>query len=201
MKLFIIIFFFLKLTINCEQICPKCNQVFEEGKFHVTDDIIKRRWQTPKRGDENYQPSYQDLHSLVIIDLITNMTSTIDKVCCYIFKKVGYADIKYTDLSREEADVCIVATHRNRDQVKLKYFFNDEEQLENCRRFNNQFQKGSVRLRVEASDQTKLILDPVDFLWNLDPFLERSGDYRSGQKVNIRVDFWIKSQRGIISDF
>ena len=88
-------------------------------------------------------------------------------------------------MSLEEADVCIVATHRNRDQVELKYFFNDEGQSENCRRFNNQFQKGNVRLRVEASDQTMLTLDPVDFLWNLGPFQERSGDYRSGQKVNI----------------
>ena len=88
-------------------------------------------------------------------------------------------------MSLEEADVCMIAYHRNQDQVELKYFFNDEGQLENCRRFNNQFQKESVRLRVEASDQTKLILDPVDFLWNLGPFQERSGDYRSGQKVNI----------------
>lgn len=87
MKLFIIIYFFLKLTINCEQICPKCNQVFDEGKFHVTDDIIKRRWQTPKRGDENYQPSYQDLHSLVIIDLITNMTSNIDRFVVLYLKR------------------------------------------------------------------------------------------------------------------
>ena len=57
----------IPIRIDCEQqqICPKCSQVLDESKFHSTDDIVRRRWQTPKPGEEGYQTSYQDFHSLV----------------------------------------------------------------------------------------------------------------------------------------
>lgn len=65
-----------------------------------------------KKGHKNYQDSFQDYHSLV-----------------------GYGDIIYLSTARTEAKVCIVATHRNADQVVMTYYFNDEPQSENCKKF------------------------------------------------------------------
>jgi len=119
--------------------------------------LDKRRWQSPKPGAKNYQPSYQDYHSLV-----------------------GYADIRYTSTQRTEADVCIIATHKSKEVV-LQYYFNEEAQTSNCKKFTSAH-KSPVQLRVTGSDGTKLTIHEVTLYWNRANLASRPGDYRNGQK-------------------
>lgn len=123
---------------------------------------IESSWKTPRPGEEYYQASYQDYHSLV-----------------------GYADIKYTDPSRKEADICLIVKHRDPSKVVFKYFFDNVEQSNNCKRFKANEQKNSVKLRVEASDNTKLTIDSINLIWNVVELMNRPGDYRNGQKGGI----------------
>ena len=93
---------------------------------------------------------------------------------------VGYADIRYTSTSRTEADVCITATHRSKE-VTLQYYFNDEAQSSNCKKFSSSH-KSTVQLRVTGSDGTKLTIHEVTLYWNRATLANRPGDYRNGQK-------------------
>lgn len=151
--------------MNCSSDCPNelpgCDRFNDEScrsgsQISANDGVAKRRWQTPRPGQKGYLPSFQDQHSLV-----------------------GHADIRYTSTQRNEADVCIIAIHRN--PVTLTYYFNNEPQAANCRRFTSAF-KTSVALRVTGSDGTRLDIAAVDLWWNAEPLLYRPGDFRNGQK-------------------
>jgi alpha-amylase len=145
--------------------CESFNDEFCKSaeQIHANEGVARRRWQTPRRGDANYQASYQDYHSLV-----------------------GYADIVYKYSDRSEADVCIVATHKT-IQVSLSYFFKGKKHSSNCKHFTS-YQNSPVNLRVEGSDGTRLELPPVDFIWNAAKLADRPGDFRNGQKGGI-VEF------------
>jgi len=104
---------------DCTNELPHCGIFNDEGcksgsQFHANEGVGKRRWQTPKPGQKNYQESFQDYHSLV-----------------------GYGDIRYKSVARTEADVCIIATHRNAGQVTMEYYFNDQPQAEMCKTFTS----------------------------------------------------------------
>lgn len=153
--------------VTCPEDCPNelpgCERFNDEGcrsgdQFHANAGVDKRRWQTPKPGAKNYQASYQHYYALV-----------------------GYGDIRYTNMVRNEADVCIVATHKNQTTVRLTYFFNGEAQETNCKRFSSSFTQ-SVSLRVEGSDGTSLDIPAVDLIWNSKKLASRPGDFRNGQK-------------------
>ena len=150
-------------AVDCPNELPNCERFNDEGcrsgsQIYANEGVEKRRWQTPKPGDKLYQPSYQDYHSLV-----------------------GYADIKYTSRLRAEADVCIIAVHKNPQRVTFKYYFNEIEQDEKCKRFASTY-AGVVELRVVASDGSQLIIPAVDLIWNSQKLAQRPGDFRNGQK-------------------
>ncbi len=105
-----------------------------------------------------YQPSYQDNYALV-----------------------GYADIKYTSPARTEADVCIVAIHKDQSKVTLTYYFEGQAQATPCKRFTTSH-TGTVALKVTASDNTKLEIAAITLIWNVQKLADRPGDYRNGQK-------------------
>ena len=158
--------------LNCPQDCtnelPGCERFNDEScrsgsQFHANEGLEKRRWQTPKPGSKGYQSSYQDYHSLV-----------------------GYADIRYTNPTRTEADVCIVALTRT--NAKLQYFFNEVAQADNCKRFSSAY-KSQVNLKVTGSDGTTLTIPSVDLNWNAESLKSRAGDYRNGQKGAIAEMF------------
>ena len=140
---------------------PDCERFNDEGcksgdQFHANLGVEKRRWQSPKPGSKEYQASYQDHYVLV-----------------------GYGDIRYTSTSRTEADVCIVATHKN--QAKLTFLFNGEKQASNCKRFTTSH-KSKISLNVEGSDGSKLEIPALHLIWNSKTLASRQGDYRYGQK-------------------
>jgi hypothetical protein len=72
----------------------------------------------------------------------------------------------------------------------LKYFFNEESQSTNCKRFSSSH-KTTVALRVEASDGTKLSIYPVTLYWNRQNLASRPGDFRNGQKGGVAEFFGI----------
>ena len=157
---------------NCPADCPNelpgCERFNDEScksgsQFAANEGVGARRWQTPKPGRAKYQPSYQHMHTLV-----------------------GYADIRYTSPARSEADVCIVATHRQ--NAALTYMFNGDEQSTNCKRFTTAH-KSQVELSVSGNDGSSLVLAPVHLQWNNKPLLQRNGDYRNGQKGGV-VEFF-----------
>ena len=102
---------------------------------------------------------------------------------------MGYADIRYTNPTRTEAYICIVAL--SRASANLQYFFNDVAQSDNCKRFNLAF-KSPVKLRVAGSDNTKLTIQSVSLNWNSKSLKARPGDYRNGQKGAVAEMFgWL----------
>lgn len=161
---------YLNCPADCTNELPGCDRFNDDtcqsgSQYHANPGQEKRRWQTPKPGQPNYQDSFQDYHSLV-----------------------GYGDIRYTNPTRTEADVCIVAIHRKQDHVTMEYYFNDEAQSSNCKRFSTAH-KSEVSLKVKASDGTQLVIPAMRLLWNAQSLTSRPGDYRNGQKGGIAEMF------------
>jgi alpha-amylase len=105
-----------------------------------------------------------------------------------MYALVGYGDIRYTSPSRTEADVCIVAIHKDANSVILTYHFNDEPQSANCKKYTTSH-KSSVALKVTGSDGTSLEIHPIELYWNRESLASRPGDYRNGQKVAVAEMF------------
>jgi alpha-amylase len=148
---------------DCPNELPGCERFNDEScksgsQYHANEGVFKRRWQTPKPGAPGYRPSFQHMYALV-----------------------GYGDIKYTSPSRTEAEVCIVAIHKDSNSVKLTYHFNNDPQVANCKTFTTSH-KSSVALKVTGSDGTSLEIHPIELYWNREPLANRPGDYRNGQK-------------------
>ena len=72
----------------------------------------------------------------------------------------------------------------------MKYFFNEESQTSNCKKFTSSHQS-TVALRVEGSDGTKLTIYPVTLYWNRKNLANRPGDFRNGQKGGVAEFFGI----------
>ena len=145
---------FLNCPADCVNELPGCERFNDEScksgsQVHANDGVGKRRWQTPKPGTAKYQQSYQHMHVLV-----------------------GYADIRYTSSARTEADVCIVATHKN--QARLTYYFNGVSQSTNCKRFSTA-DKNKVSLRVTGDDGSSLDIAAIGLIWNNTPLKNRNG--------------------------
>jgi len=160
--------------VSCPEDCPNelpnCERFNDEScksgsQFHANEGVGARRWQTPKPGQKGYLPGFQDYHSLV-----------------------GYADIRYTSAARTEADVCIIAIHKNKNQVTFQYYFNNAAQPAECKRFTSAH-KGPVSLKVTASDGTQLVLADVELMWNNQKLASRPGDFRNGQKGGVAEMF------------
>ena len=155
---------------DCPDILPGCDIYPEEScqsdtQFHANPGVDAKRWQTPRPGADGYQPSYQ-----------------------HFYRLVGYADIIYTDTTRQSANVCIQTIHRNSSAVTFTYYFDNVTQTNNCKLYTSAYQ-GILRTSVAASDNTTLVLPEIDFLWNVKPLANRSGDYRNGQKGAIAEMF------------
>ncbi len=136
--------------MTCPQDCPNelpgCERFNDEScrsgsQFSANEGVGARRWQTPKPGSSGYQSSFQHMYALV-----------------------GYADIKYVSPARNEADVCIAASHKNGSKVTLTYFFNGNAQSTNCKRFTSA-DKESVALKVTGSDGSSLDIHPIELYW------------------------------------
>jgi hypothetical protein len=148
---------------DCPDVLPGCNIFPAEScqsgdQFHANPGVDDKRWQTPKPGTTGYQPSYQDYYTFV-----------------------GYADIIYTDTSRQSANVCLRTIHRNASTVTFTYIFDDVTQTNNCKVFTNTY-TNILQAVVIASDNSTLKLPEIDFIWNAKTLANRSGDYRNGQK-------------------
>ena len=148
---------------DCPNQLPGCGIFNDEGcksgsQITANPGVENRRWQTPKPGTKGWLPGFQHNYALV-----------------------GYADIRYTSTARTEADVCIVATHKDAGSVTLTYIFDGAPQSSNCRKFSSSF-KDRVTLKVTGSDGTELDIAAVTLIWNAQPLKQRGGDYRNGQK-------------------
>jgi hypothetical protein len=144
-------------------VLPGCNIFPAEScqsgdQFHANPGVDAKRWQTPKPGTTGYQPSYQDYYTLV-----------------------GYADIIYTDTSRQSANVCLRTIHKNASTVTFTYIFDNVTQTNSCKIFTNTY-TNILQAVIVASDNSTLKLPEIDFIWNAKPLVNRSGDYRNGQK-------------------
>lgn len=159
---------------TCPQDCPNdlpgC-QVFPAeaclsgDQFHANPGVDAKRWQSPKPGTGWYQPSYQHYYTLV-----------------------GYADIIYTDTTRQSASVCLRAIHKNDTQVTFTYVFDNTTQTNSCKTYTSAY-TGILQAKILASDNTSLVLPEVDFAWNAKPLASRPGDYRNGQKGGVAEMF------------
>lgn len=161
---------FMTCPEDCPNELPGCQRFNDEGcrsgsQIDANPGVEKRRWQTPKPGTKGYQPSFQHYYALT-----------------------GYADVRYTSAARTEADLCIIAIHKDQGKVTFKYLFDGQEQSTNCKRYSTAH-KDEVQLRVEASDGTTLDVQPFQLIWNVQSLAPRAGDYRNGQKGGIAEFF------------
>lgn len=156
-----------KTHITCPQDCPDVlpgcdvfpSEACQSGtQFHANPGVDAKRWQAPKPGADGYQPSYQHYYTLV-----------------------GYADIIYTDSTRQSANVCIQTIHTNASSVTFTYYFDNVTQTSSCKQYTTAY-TGILQAGVVASDNSSLFLPDIDFIWNVKPLASRSGDYRNGQK-------------------
>jgi len=138
---------------------PGCN-VFSENQ--CSGDVIitppafeNHRWFTPSKTEPGYQASFQDYSHLV-----------------------GHAHLEYS-ADRQSATVTVVALHKN--NASLSYAFDGINSTSNTKKYSSS-QMDSVQIEVFGSDSTKLVLEPVDFLWSAPAINHTSGDYRNGQK-------------------
>jgi alpha-amylase len=152
----------LALTIASAKELPGCNTYHDNqcsGNTITTNaSMAARRWFTPAKGAPGYLPSFQDYSHLV-----------------------GYNAIVYKDAAKTSATVEVRALHKD-SSVSLTYFFNGQQSSESSKDFSSTF-KDVLQVTVQGSDGTSLKLEPIDFLWNVQPIKEpASGDYRQGQK-------------------
>ena len=101
---------------------------------------------------------------------------------------VAYAAVTYS-ADRASASVEIRATHKD-PSVALSYTFGSAKpQSASTAQFAAGGTKGPVAVSVSGSDGTKIMLDPLDFVWDVAPLKARTGDYRNGQKGAV-VEFF-----------
>jgi hypothetical protein len=101
---------------------------------------------------------------------------------------VAYAAVTYS-ADRSSASVEIRATHKD-PSVALSYTFGSAKpQSASTAQFAAGGTKGPVAVSVSGSDGTKIMLDPLDFVWDVAPLKARTGDYRNGQKGAV-VEFF-----------
>ena len=112
-------------------------------------------WNTPPRGTEGWIPGFQDMNVLT-----------------------GYAQQKYA--SGLKACTVNIITKTAKD-LDLTYYFDDQPQKSNSKTFDSSY-TGLLRVKVVAKTGESLELDPIDFIWNVQPLKEREGDYRNGRK-------------------
>jgi alpha-amylase len=151
---------------DCVNELPGCAIFNDEScksgsQISANDGVSVRRWQTPKPGSKNYLDSFQHYYALV-----------------------GYADIRYTTKARIEADVCIIAKHKEAGKVTLTYIFDGVSQSSNCKRYTTS-KSNLVSLKVTGSDGTELEIPSITLAWNITPLKIRTGGdiiYRNGQK-------------------
>ncbi|KAK8899441.1 alpha-amylase [Tritrichomonas musculus] len=112
-------------------------------------------WNTPKRGENDWKPGYQDMSTLV-----------------------GYARQVYSSGRRSCTVTIITKTHHDLD---LTYYFDGVAQKEPTKTYDSSY-NGLLKVKVTAATGETLDLDEIDFIWNIEPLKGRSGDYRNGQK-------------------
>lgn len=136
-----------------------------QGREIEADPSVEAsRWYTPLKGDDDYQPSFQDYGRLV-----------------------AHAHVVYTDPSLTSATVEVIAKHKD-PTVTLTYVLGGFEQSSASKTFSTAWTT-PLSVRVDGSDGSQIDIDPVDFHWNAAPIKERPGDYRGGQKGAI-VEFF-----------
>mmetsp|Transcript_4813 Transcript_4813/g.7636 ORF Transcript_4813/g.7636 Transcript_4813/m.7636 type:complete len:633 (-) Transcript_4813:244-2142(-) len=131
-----------------------------QGDTIVTNASFENhRWFTPPQGSAGYLPSFQDYSELV-----------------------AYAHVQYADQTRDQATVEVRAIQKD-PSLKLKYYFDGVAQESPNKTFSSQTYPNKTLL-VSISDESgsKIVLEPVDFLWNNPNIASRHGDYRNGQK-------------------
>eukprot|EP00128_Syssomonas_multiformis_P001790 Colp12_sorted_trinity150504_noHs@268 len=151
------------LTVGDE--LPNCDVYHEnqcQGNNIETDaKYTNWTWQTPPKGDANYQPSFQSYSSLK-----------------------GHARVVYNS-AHNQATVQLVTIVRD-PNVKLTYSFGGVIQESNtkvfCQSGCENVATGPVNIDISGSDGSSLTLDAVDFLWNAPAIKLNGGDYRNGQK-------------------
>ncbi|PPQ77545.1 hypothetical protein CVT24_005235 [Panaeolus cyanescens] len=115
----------------------------------------RRRWQTPPRGNAAYQDSFQDYSHLI-----------------------GYADIQYNS-ARTGAVVTVNAASKTGSA--LTYNFGGTSQSSPTFQVTNAL-KTDLAITVTSADGKKLVLDPINFVWQ-NPTLDKAqASFNGGQK-------------------
>ncbi|KAL0240977.1 hypothetical protein GEMRC1_006213 [Eukaryota sp. GEM-RC1] len=151
---------------TCRKECPLpplpgCD-VYQEnqcsGKHAETDPkYASHTWQTPRNTSAKYLPSYEGL--------------------AYIS---GYASIKYNS-ELNKATVKVISFKRDDDDT-IVYCFNQTCSPRDSIDLDSSFESELVIILKSSKHDVRLTLDPINFVWNLIPVLDRKGDFRGGQK-------------------
>lgn len=117
-----------------------------------------RRWQTPPRDHASHVSTFQDMRDLV-----------------------GYADIQY---NAARTDAVVVVNAASRTGESLGYSFGGSSQTSNTFRVPPSF-TGSLAITITSASGKKLVLDPLNFIWQNSPLVGAQSAFDSGQKGGI----------------
>lgn len=141
---------------NCE-IHPSLSCV--PDRYDTPGDMdtkwANHQWNTPSRGSSDWHQGFQDMNVLT-----------------------GYAQQKYNS-DHSKCSVTIIT--KTSKKLDLIYYFDDVAQETPSKDFDKSYNK-VLKIKIVAKTGESLILDGIDFIWNVQPLKERPGDYRNGQK-------------------
>lgn len=139
-------------TWNGADSCPSGNV------YDMQPSAERRRWQTPPRGDPAYaSPSFQDYSDLV-----------------------GYADIQY-NAARTKAMVTVNAASKTGEA--LSYDFGGTVQSSPAFSVSSATTgSGTLAITVTSAGGKKLVLEPLNFIWQNVALSGNQSDFAGGQK-------------------
>ena len=144
---------------------PGCNTYQDnhcQGNAIVTNTSLQqRRWFTPNKGQAGWQPSFGDYGKLV-----------------------ASASVVYSSPAMLAATVTITAASSNPQATFMYQFGASHTSAKPAAAFSSTTTAGTgtTLITVTASDGAVLTLKPMLFAWQATPLLNRTGDYRKGQK-------------------
>ncbi|KAH8144873.1 uncharacterized protein LAJ45_11143 [Morchella importuna] len=129
-----------------------------DSVYTIADSSENRRWQTPPEGDSTYVSTFQNYRDLV-----------------------GYADIQYNS-GRTAAVVVVNAASRTGET--LTYNFGGNSQSSNSFQVSSSL-TSTLAITVTSASGKKLVLEPLNFIWQNAALTAALSTFSNGQKGGI----------------
>ena len=178
----LVVFIFLYINKGKETDTDKNNDTKEEEKWEelpnnqvhenvdckndetdINSKFSQNLWNTPPRGSSRWKEGFQDMNALV-----------------------GYPQLKYNS---DRTNCKVTVFTKTAKYLDLTYEFNGAEQKENYKTFDSNF-KEILKIKVKAKSGEELILEDVDFIWNIEPLKTPIFDTKGQKGAIVEMYGW-----------